>query len=166
MIAVHLDQVTVTYVNDPIFSGLSWEIHDDRVVGLIGPNGSGKSTLMKLIAGELTSESGFTNAKSGLTIGYLRQEPRLNPENTLWEEAMGASVKLAEVNAALSQIEKKLADPAVYGDEKKLARTLDQQTKLLDQFTALGGQNYESWVRSTLLSLGFPKRILPCLLPF
>jgi len=53
MIAVNLDRVTVTYVSVPVFENLSWEIHDDRVVGLIGPNGCGKSTLLKLIADEL-----------------------------------------------------------------------------------------------------------------
>ena len=155
MIAVHLDQVTVTYVNDPVFAGLSWEIHDDRVVGLIGPNGAGKSTLLKLIAGDLTSESGFLNRKSGLTVGVLRQEPRLNPAHTLWQEALSASAKLAEVNAGLARVEASLGAPDVYGDEKKLARALDRQAHLLEEFAALGGHNYESRVRSTLLSLGF-----------
>lgn len=155
MIAVHLDQVTVTYVNDPIFAGLSWEIHDDRVVGLIGANGTGKSTLMKLIAGDLTTESGFLNRKSGLTVGVLRQEPKLNPEHTLLEEALSASSKLAEINTALARVEASLGDPDVYGDEKKLTRALDRQAHLLDQFAALGGHNYESRVRSTLVSLGF-----------
>ena len=54
MIAVNLDRVTVTYVSEPVFENLSWEIHNDRVVGLVGPNGCGKSTLLRLIAGELT----------------------------------------------------------------------------------------------------------------
>jgi ATP-binding cassette, subfamily F, member 3 len=150
-----LDQVTVTYVHDPIFAGLSWEIHDDRVVGLIGPNGAGKSSLLKLIAGELKSESGFLNRKSGLSMGSLRQDPRLIPAHTLWEEAVSASEQLARVNAELTWVEKSLGAPGVYGDEKKLARALDRQAHLLEQFTALGGQNYESRVRSTLLSLGF-----------
>ena len=69
MIAVNLDRVTVTYVSIPIFENLSWEMHDNRVVGLIGPNGCGKSTLLKLIAGELTSDTGFTVRKKGLTVG-------------------------------------------------------------------------------------------------
>jgi len=57
MIAVNLDRVTVTYVSEPIFENLSWEIHDDRVVGLVGPNGCGKSTLLKLIAAELVRDN-------------------------------------------------------------------------------------------------------------
>ena len=53
MIALNLDRVTVTYVSEPIFQDLSWEIHDDRRMGLVGPNGCAKSTLLRLIAGEL-----------------------------------------------------------------------------------------------------------------
>ncbi|MCB0083840.1 MAG: ATP-binding cassette domain-containing protein, partial [Caldilineaceae bacterium] len=48
MIAIHLDQVSVTYIAQPVFQQLSWEIHDNRVVGLVGPNGAGKSTLLRL----------------------------------------------------------------------------------------------------------------------
>jgi energy-coupling factor transporter ATP-binding protein EcfA2 len=57
MIAVHLDQVTITYVSEPVINDLSWEIHDDWVVWQVGPNGCGKSTLLQLIAGELVSDT-------------------------------------------------------------------------------------------------------------
>ncbi len=53
MIAIHLDRVSVTFISESIFEDLSWEIHDDRVMGLVGPNGCGKSTLLRLITGEL-----------------------------------------------------------------------------------------------------------------
>lgn len=155
MIAVNLDRVSVTYVSEPIFENLSWEIHDDRVVGLIGPNGCGKSTLLKLIAGELTSDAGFAVRRKGLTIGYLHQEPRLEPARTVWEETLAASVELAHVEIELARVEARLADPDVYGDEKALTRALDRQARLLDEFEQLGGPGYEGRVRSTLRSLGF-----------
>jgi ATP-binding cassette subfamily F protein 3 len=155
MIAVNLDRVTVTYVSVPIFENLSWEMHDDRVVGLIGPNGCGKSTLLKLIAGELASDTGFTVRKKGLTIGYLHQDPRLEPGRTVWQETLAASAELARVEDELAQVEGQLADPAVYGDEVALARVLDRQARLLDEFERLGGPTYESRARSTLLHLGF-----------
>ena len=155
MIAVNLDRVTVTYVSEPVFENLSWEIHDDRCVGLIGPNGCGKSTLLRLIAGELTSDTGFTVRRKGLTVGYLRQEPRLGPGHTVWQETLAASTELARVEAELARVEAQLADPAVYGDERVLTRTLDRQARLLDEYTQLGGPGYEGRVRSTLHSLGF-----------
>ncbi len=155
MIAVNLDRVTVTYILDPIFEHLSWEIHDDRVVGLVGPNGCGKSTLLKLIAGELTSETGFVVQSSGLTIGYLHQDPHLNPSHTVWQEVLTASTELAHVETALTAIEEQLDDPAVYGDEKALTRILNRQARLLDEYERLGGPGYEGRVRATLRRLGF-----------
>jgi ATP-binding cassette subfamily F protein 3 len=124
-------------------------------MGLIGPNGCGKSTLLKLIAGELTSDTGFTVRRKGLTIGYLHQEPRLEPGRTVWQETLAASVELARVETELARVEDQLADPDVYGDEKALTRVLERQARLLDEYGRLGGSNYEGRVRSTLRSLGF-----------
>ena len=59
-------------------------------MGLVGPNGGGKSTLLRLIEGELSSDTGFASRSKGLTIGYLSQDPRLEPGRTLWQEALSA----------------------------------------------------------------------------
>jgi ATP-binding cassette subfamily F protein 3 len=155
MIAVNLDRITVTYVLEPVFENLSWEIHDDRVVGLVGPNGCGKSTLLRLMVGELSSDTGFTVRRKGLTIGYLRQEPRLEAGRTVWQETLTASADLARVEVELAKVEARLGDPAVYGDEKALTRALNQQARLLDEYDRLGGPGYEGRVRSTLFGLGF-----------
>jgi len=155
MIAVTLDKITYTYVSIPIVADLSWDIHDDHVVGLIGPNGSGKSTLLRLIAGELTPDSGFLIRKKGLSIGYLHQDVQLTPGHTLLQEVMTASIQLQRVEDELKQIEDQLADPVVYGNDSTLSRTLARQEKLLGEFTALGGPGFEGRVRTTLRGLGF-----------
>ncbi len=155
MIASNLDRVSVTYLQQPIFRELSWEIHDDRCVGLVGPNGSGKSTLLKLLAGELASDTGFVVRAKGLTTGYLQQEPQLGAGQTLLEVALSASEPLLRLEIDLARIDERLADPAVYSDERALARALDQQARLLDEFEKLGGPGFEGRVRATLRSLGF-----------
>ncbi len=155
MIAVHLDKVTVTYIAEPVFENLSWEIHDDRVAGLVGPNGCGKSTLLKLIQGDLNSESGFLNRQPGLTAGYLPQEPDLNPENTVWQEVVSAHTELARVELAMARIEEKIAQPETYTHEKRLTQALDRQARLLDEFTELGGPGFDGQVRAILRDLGF-----------
>jgi len=155
MIAVNLDRVTVRYGTEPVFSELSWEIHDDRCVGLVGPNGGGKSTLLRLIAGELASDTGFSTRRKGLTVGYLPQEPRLEPGRSVWQEALAASAELARVESELAEVEGRLGDQAVYGDEKILSRVLNQQARLLDEYARLGGPGYEGRVRATLHGIGF-----------
>jgi ATP-binding cassette, subfamily F, member 3 len=155
MIAVHLHAVAITYIAKPIFTDLAWEIHDDRCVGLVGPNGAGKSTLLRLIAGELQADSGSLMRSSGLTVGYLHQEPRLRPGVTVWEEALTASTELAVVEQALEACEERLADPDVYGNETRLAQVLEEQAKLIRRYEELGGPGYEGRVRSTLARVGF-----------
>ncbi len=155
MISVSLDKVSVTYIAEPIFENISWDIHDDRVAGLIGPNGCGKSTLLKLINSNLNSDSGFVVRQPNITIGYLPQDPELTPGNTIWQEVIHANQALAKIESELARIEKRLADPDVYGDDRKLESALDRQARLLENFTKLGGPGYEGHVRAILLSLGF-----------
>ena len=155
MIAANLNHVSLTFQIEPLFTDISWEIHDDRSVGLIGPNGSGKSSLLKLLVGEISSDSGLVVRRKGLRIGYLHQEPRLTPGNTVLKEAMNASTELKKVESELTWIEDRLTEPEVYRDEKALLRTLDEQARLLEEYSNLGGPSYQNRVRSTLIGLGF-----------
>ena len=98
-IAMNLDRVSLTYISEPVFENLFWEIHDDRCVGLVGPNGCGKSTLLRLIPGELASDTGYRLPRKGLSIGYLPQEPRLAAGRSVWHEALTASARLAQIEA-------------------------------------------------------------------
>jgi ATP-binding cassette subfamily F protein 3 len=154
MIAVHLDRVSFIHATVPIFEDISWEIHDDRCVGLVGPNGAGKSTLLRLIADELVPGSGGIIRKRGMTIGYLAQDPKLEP-GRLWDIVFSASSELAQIEADLELVEAQLADPQVYRDDRLLARALGKQERLLAAYERAGGPGYEGRVRSTLRSLGF-----------
>lgn len=155
MIAIQIEDLTIGFGAEPVFSDLCLQLHDDRTVGLVGANGSGKSTLLKLIGDMLQPDDGSIIRRKGLSLGYLAQEPLLNHNHTVWQEAFSSSGRLAELEEALARVEEELGDPAVYGDEKLLARALDRQTRLLDEFTSLGGLSYTGLVRSTLLDLGF-----------
>ena len=155
MIAIHLDHIAINLAGREIFAALDWEIHDDRCVGFVGPNGVGKSTALKIIAGELSHDAGNVFRAKGLTIGYLPQEVTLDPNRTAWQEALTASAHIARLEQELARVEAKLGDPSVYGDEMALTRALDVQARLLHEYEAAGGPDYESRIRETLYSLGF-----------
>ncbi len=158
MIAVNVTNLKLDLFARHILTKVDWEIHDNRCVGLIGANGAGKSSLLKLLAGELLPDGGSITRAKGLTIGYLAQEPELDPDQTALEEALSALEALHQVEAELKAVETKLSDPNVYDDEKALTRALDQQHRLLEQFDALGGVNYEKRVRETLRGLGLDEQ--------
>ncbi len=154
MLAVNLNNLKLDLFARHILTKVDWEIHDDRCVGLIGANGAGKSSLLKLIAGELTPDGGSITRAKGLTIGYLQQDPALDPVKTALEEALSASAELHALEKDLLTIEHKLSDPAIYGNAKALERTLETQQRLLERYEELGGLNYEKRVRDTLRGLG------------
>jgi ATP-binding cassette, subfamily F, member 3 len=155
MIALSLANVSLVLGARPIFRNLTWEIQHDQRVGLIGPNGAGKSSLLKLITGEHAPEPGGQLVKArGVTVGYLAQEPDLDPAQTGFEAALAGNPRVAELEAELARLENKLGEPAVYGDERALTRTLEKQAVALDEYAALGGEHYHKRVRSMLMGLG------------
>jgi ATP-binding cassette subfamily F protein 3 len=155
MIVLRLDKVTFSHPAGLALENISWAIQDNDKLGLVGPNGSGKSTILKLMTGELSLDSGHVFKAKGVSVGYLAQEINFDPPQTVLAEALTASPRLAELEAALQEIEVALADPAVYGNEDALAQTLDRQARLLEEYEAAGGLSYEKTVKATLRQLGF-----------
>jgi len=91
-----------------------------------------------------------------VTIGYLPQHPEFDPERTALALALEGNLRLTEIESELQRIENKLGNPEVYNNTKSLERTLDVQHKLLEEYEALGGINYDSRVRELLCGLGLP----------
>lgn len=158
MIAVTLDRIKVAYAQATVFGDLSWEAHDDRVVGLVGPNGCGKSTVLKAIVGEIRPTEGTISTRSGLTIGYLPQTVEFPEDSSVYETVRRGAKSLVEVERSLATVEARLVDPAVYEDEEALTAVLHEQEMLLEEYDRLGGPGLESRIRSILHGLGFRKR--------
>ncbi len=155
MISVSLNNLTLILGARTIFSGLYWEVQHDQVIGLIGPNGAGKSSLFKLITGEYNPEPGGGVVRArGVSVGYLPQEPQLDPARSAFELTLAGNPRYSTVQQELGVVEASLADPRVYADEKKLARALERQQELLNEYMALGGDQYPERARSMLTGLG------------
>ena len=152
---IRIDHITVNYSGRVVFQDLTWAIGDRDRVGLVGPNGAGKSTIFKTITGDVLPDTGSVVRARGISVGYLPQDVTLPPGQTVLEEAMILPPDLARVEAELAQIEAQLADPKVYNDAGKLARTLDRQERTLADYEALGGSRHASAVQDVLNRLGF-----------
>ncbi len=157
MISILLSNVTLILGSRPIFRELTWEIQHDQKIGLIGPNGAGKSSLLKVIIGEYSPEPGGSAVRArAVTVGYLPQQPELDPAQSAFEAALAGQPRVAEIEAELESVEASLGDPAVYQDSKALQRALASQQALLDEYEALDGETYTRRVRELLLGLGLP----------
>lgn len=154
MIITNLDNVEHSYGTRSVLDGVSWQIHAGQKIGLVGPNGAGKSTLLRIIAGEINPDSGFVFRHREMQIGYLAQEPSLDPERTVWEEILSAAEDLGRVEAELRRLEARMADPQVYNDGVALDRVLVAHARAQAQFEQLDGYRYQSRAREALRSLG------------
>jgi ATP-binding cassette subfamily F protein 3 len=157
MISIQLANITLTLGARNIFRQLNWEIHEDEKIGLIGPNGAGKSSLFKLITREYQSEPGGTITRAkGVTVGYLAQQPEFDETLSAHQIVMAANPRVEEIRRLLEKVEHDLADPVVYGNEKRLSSALEKQMALLDEYQELGGDQYEDRITSVMLGLGLP----------
>ncbi len=155
MIQIQLSNVTLILGAKRIFENLNWEIQRGQKIGLIGLNGAGKSSLFRLILGEHSPELGGSVTRARLiTTGYLPQQPELDLTLTAFEAALAGNPRATEVHAELEQVEESLGDPAIYGDDRKLAGALDRQHRLIEEYNSFGGDSYPERVRSLLLGLG------------
>jgi ATP-binding cassette subfamily F protein 3 len=155
MIAVTIDRISISYAAIPVVADLSWEIHDDRIVGFVGPNGCGKSSILKAIVGEVAPGGGTIAHRSGLTIGYLPQALTFPEDQSVFAAVRHGAEPLLEVEDALAQVERRLTDPAVYENEDALTAVLHAQEELLERYDRLGGPGLDARIRSILHALGF-----------
>ena len=155
---LRVNGVTVNFASRELYRDLSWVIGDRDRVGLVGPNGAGKSTLFKLLLGDIEPDKGHITRHKGIRIGYLPQDIELPPEKTLIEMAMIKPPELVEVETQLEAMEAQLADPEVYGDERRLADVLAQHEAQLTLYQNMNGHRHASRVRELLAMLGFHQK--------
>ena len=100
-------------------------------IGVLGLNGSGKSSLLKILAGVDTEFLGETACAPGFTIGYLEQEPQLDPERTVRDIVAEGAQETVDLLAEFDAINERFAEPMSDEDmEKLLARQGEVQAKL------------------------------------
>jgi len=80
-----MDRVSRSYGTKVVLKDISISYYYGAKIGVVGPNGSGKSSLFKILAGKDTDFTGETHLLEGYTIGYLEQEPELEPGKTVLE---------------------------------------------------------------------------------
>jgi ATP-binding cassette subfamily F protein uup len=103
-----LENVSKSYSDKPLISGLSFGLEEGEKRALIARNGAGKSTLMKVIAGIEKPDSGIISYRTGLRIGYLDQQPTFNPAQSVLQAALGISNPVTD---AIREYESCLAHP-------------------------------------------------------
>jgi len=137
-----------------LLDGVSFSIEAGERVGLVGRNGTGKTTLIRMLAARQKPDSGSVSLAKGMRMGYLSQDPELDPTKTLQEEAASGFAELGRLHAELDQVFHDMADPA-NGASDKLERLMDRQSELQERIESMGGYATEHRVEAVLHGLGF-----------
>lgn len=132
---------------------ISLSFFPDAKIGVLGPNGSGKSTLMKIMAGIDKDFSGEAWAAEGATVGYLPQEPELDPKLTVEQNVMAG---LAETKALLDrfyEVSQKLGE---IEDPDEMQKLIDEQAELQEKIDAADAWDLNRKIEIALDALRCP----------
>jgi ATP-binding cassette ChvD family protein len=123
-----------------ILRDISLSFFPGAKIGVLGLNGSGKSTLLKIMGGIDTNYEGEARAQSGIKVGYLPQEPELDPNKDVRSVVMeGLGGAFAQV-ARFNEISDRFAEPM---DDEEMNKLLEEQARLQDAIDAVGGWELE-----------------------
>jgi len=147
MIALTCDNLSLAFGIDTLFERVSFSLQDGDKLGIVGVNGAGKSTLMKMIAGEVSADTGNVFIARDKSIGYLSQNPDFESENTVLGEMMLAFSDLIAEEKAIESMRRDAEEGSVEAALKYSER--------YESFIKRGGLEYQSRAKSVLQNLGF-----------
>lgn len=126
-------------------------------IGVIGLNGSGKSSLLKIIAGLDKSYQGEVVFSPGYSVGYLAQEPELDPEKTVREIVEEGVAEVTAILKEYEEINEKFGLPEVYENPDEMDKLLARQGELQDKIDATNAWKLDSKLERAMDALRCPE---------
>ena len=147
MNVLDVQNLTLSFGENTLFSNISFDIQDKDKVGFVGVNGAGKTSLFKLIIGEYTADSGNCFISKNVKLGYMEQHTCSN-DKSIYNELVSVFDDLIKMEQELEEISKELT-------KNHTKELIDRQDYLTNEFNRNGGLTYKSMTRSALIGLGF-----------
>ena len=143
--------------NKEVLKGLSLSFFFGAKIGVLGHNGSGKTSLLKIMAGVDTEHLGEAKAADGIKVGYLPQEPLLDPEHTVREEV---EVAVADTRGLLTRFEE--IGELMGNDPPDMDALLEEYGELQNQIDAVDAWELDRTVERAMDALRVPRGDTPC----
>ena len=147
---------TIRQTNKQVLKNIYLSFFYGAKIGIIGLNGAGKSTLMKIIAGLDTQYEGQVVFSPGYTVGYLPQDPYLDPLKTVKEIVQEGTAEAVNALKEYEEINLKFGEPEYYEDPDKMDKLMARQGELQDIIDATDAWNLDSKLEIAMDALRCP----------
>lgn len=142
--------------NKQILKDIYLSFYYGAKIGIIGLNGSGKSTLLKIIAGIEKSFQGNVVFSPGYSVGYLPQEPQLDPNKTVKEVVMEGVQQIYDILAEYDEVNHKFELPEYYEDQDKMDALMARQAELQDMIDSTDAWSIDNKLEQAMDALRLP----------
>ncbi|MEW5821734.1 MAG: ABC-F family ATP-binding cassette domain-containing protein [Cyanobacteriota bacterium] len=149
---IRLTNINKVYLGEDLLKDITWHMKPGEKIGLIGPNGTGKTTQLRIICGQEEHDNGDVYIAPNTTIGYLSQEPTVNPDNTLDQELLSVFKKIIEIEATIRNLQKEIAQ---LKEGKELDLMLNEIAQLQEYFELKEGYAISAKIGQVISGLGF-----------
>ena len=141
----------------PVLKNIYLSFFYGAKIGILGLNGSGKSTLLKIIAGVDKNYQGDVVFSPGYSVGYLEQEPQLDPEKTVLEIVKEGAAETVAILDEYNKINDQFGLEEVYSDADKMDKLMARQAILQDQIDASNAWELETKLEIAMDALRTPQ---------
>ena len=151
--------VTKTFqgANTPVLKNIYLSFFYGAKIGILGLNGSGKSTLLKIIAGIDNNYQGDVVFSQDYSVGYLEQEPKLDPEKTVIEVVKEGVSEIVAILDEYNSINDMFGLEEVYSNPDKMQKLMDRQAELQDQIDASNAWELDTRLEIAMDALRTPE---------
>jgi energy-dependent translational throttle protein EttA len=136
-----------------VLSNIWLSFYPGAKIGVIGPNGAGKSTLLKIMAGVDTSFEGEAWPAKGLSVGFLPQEPELDPERSVRDNVLSGLGEVAALVPRYNELAAKLGEPL---DDDEMQRVYEEMASVQDAIDAADAWDLDRTIEVAMDALRVP----------
>ena len=142
---------TFTGAPKPVLNNINLQFYQGAKIGIVGPNGAGKSTLMKIMAGIDTDYAGEAWPGENITVGYLPQEPELDPNKTVLENVKDGARETADMVERFNQIGIEMGE-----EDADFDALSEEMAELQDKIDAVDGWTLDNQLEIAMEALRCP----------
>lgn len=136
-----------------LFKGITLSFLPGAKIGVLGVNGAGKSTLLKIMAGIDKEFNGEAWAAEGVKVGYLEQEPKLDPAKNVIENIMDGLGETRDLLKRFEEVSAKFAEPL---SDEEMNKLIEEQAELSEKIDACNGWDFERTIEIAMDALRCP----------